>query len=187
MAIEIMLLYTLQILYGYVYGMVGLAIGIFMFGLVLGSALMNRYLGAQSPSQSPSQGFKVLFALDISLASFAATLPWVMGLLQASALYEMAQTILFCLVGVTGVIGGLLFPLAAFVRLNDQTSTARAAAAVDTADHVGAAVGALVTGVVLVPVVGLTGTCMVIALMKMLSSLFVAGAAATKLEPQPSH
>jgi spermidine synthase len=93
--------------------------------------------------------------------------------------------ILFCLVGVTGVIGGLLFPLAAFVRLNDQASAAGAAAAVDTADHVGAAVGALVTGVVLVPVVGLAGTCLVVALMKVLSSLFVVGAVTVRLETEP--
>ncbi len=185
MAIEITLLYTLQILYGYVYGLVGLAIGIFMFGLVLGAALMNKYLGAQSPSQPPPQGFKILFALDISLAMFATTLPWVTGLLQAPALHDVAQMILFCLVGVTGVIGGLLFPLAAFVRLNDQASAAGAAAAVDTADHVGAAVGALVTGVVLVPVVGLAGTCLVVALMKVLSSLFVVGAVTVRLETEP--
>ena len=52
MALEIVLLYTFQSLYGYVYGQVGLVIGVFMFGLVLGSWAMNRRLGRSEPGMA---------------------------------------------------------------------------------------------------------------------------------------
>ncbi|GAH74993.1 unnamed protein product, partial [marine sediment metagenome] len=55
MAVEVVLLYTFQTLYGYVYGMVGLVVGVFMFGLVAGSFLANRRLGriGEDPSRRP--------------------------------------------------------------------------------------------------------------------------------------
>ena len=86
----------------------------------------------------------------------------------------------------SGVLGGLVFPLAAAVALREQASTERVAGAVDAADHIGACAGALVTGVVLVPVLGISGTCLVVATMKVLSSLFVGAAATTPLASSPA-
>jgi spermidine synthase len=186
-AIEISLLYTLQVLHGYVYGIVGLAIGIFMFGLVSGSALMNLRLevlagesrrGEIATSHVYLVGLKTVLALDVSLSVYAAALPLVLDFLRTSAGPIAAQLALFFLLGATGVLGGLLFPVAASIRLNEQAETARAAASIDASDHAGASVGALLTGVALVPIMGVTGTCLVIASMKLLSSLFVAVAAA---------
>jgi spermidine synthase len=186
-AIEISLLYTLQVLYGYVYGIVGLAIGIFMFGLVSGSALMNVRLGVLAEQSWRGKiaashiyrfGFRTVLALDVSLTVYAAVLPMSLDLLRSSAGPVAAQLVLFCLLGATGVLGGLLIPVAASIRFNEQSDTARAAASIDTSDHSGASMGALLTGVALVPIMGVTGTCLVIASIKLLSSLFVAGAAA---------
>jgi len=76
------------------------------------------------------------------------------------------------------VLGGLLFPLAAAVMLEDRCSTGRAAGAVDAADNAGACLGAFVTGILLVPVLGVTGACLAVAGTKALSALLV-GVAAT--------
>ena len=184
MAVEIVLLYTFQVLYGYVYGMVGLVIGIFMFGLVLGSALMNRFLGTRtadrlrhpdSDAHSPRSGLRAMLVLDTSVTAFAIALLGALAFLRASSADLPVQITTFCLVAVVGVLGGLVFPLAASVRLGEGTSTARAAAAVDAADHVGGSLGALATGVALVPILGITGTCLAVAAMKALSALFVTG------------
>jgi spermidine synthase len=177
LAIEIVLLYTLQVLYGYVYGMIGLAIGVFMFGLVIGSAVMNRYVETQPEDGAERHSLTVVVALDVLLVFFAALLPVLLGLLRTFAEFLAAQAALFSLIGVMGVLGGMVIPVAALLRLHDNASTARAASAVDAADHTGAGVGALVTGVILVPVLGISGTCLVVALMKGLSALFLAGAA----------
>ena len=219
MALEIILLYTFQTLYGYVYSMVGLVVGVFMFGLVLGSLAMNRRLrggglihprggglihsrggsptccaAGQSPaalnpgnaalvpgggSGKPGAGLQALAWLDLVMAIFAAGLVIVLGALRGSAADWPIQAATFALVAATGVLGGLVFPLAAAVALEDRPSTARAAGAIDAADCLGACIGGLATGVILVPVLGVSGACWVMAGAKALSALLVGSAAAT--------
>jgi len=82
-------------------------------------------------------------------------------------------------VAVAGILGGLVFPLAAAVALKERdTTTGRTAGAIDAADHLGACVGALATGTLLVPVLGVSGACLVVVAIKALSAVHV-GVAAT--------
>lgn len=186
MALEIVLLYTFQTMYGYVYKMVGVVVGVFMFGLVLGSWAMNRRLRSgengqrgQSPLSSPRPvGLTTLVWLDLAVMVFAASLVLALAALRSVAADWAVQAAIFGLVAVAGVLGGLLFPLAAAVMLEDRRTTGRAAAAVDAADNAGACLGAFVTGILLVPVLGVTGACLAVAGTKALSALLV-GVAAT--------
>ena len=183
MALEMALLYTFQTLYGYVYSMVGLVIGVFMFGLVVGSLLMNRRLGRAAADPSRQPGLGALVALDLALAVFAAGLVLGLGLLRQSLADWPIQVATFVLVGVSGVLGGLVFPLAAAVSLREPgTTTGRAAGAIDAADHAGACLGALAMGTLLVPILGVSGACLVVVAVKALSALVV-GAAATMRGP----
>ena len=171
MALEIVLLYTFQTLYGYVYSMVGLVIGVFMFGLVVGSLAMNRRLGRLRAAGRTGPGLPTVAALDLALAVFAAGLLVGVGLLRRWSADVPVQVVTFALVGVSGLLGGLVFPLAAAVSLREKGSrTGRAAGAIDAADHLGGCVGALVTGTVLVPVLGLAGACLTVVAMKVLSA-----------------
>jgi spermidine synthase len=187
MALEIVLLYTFQTMYGYVYKMVGLVVGVFMFGLVLGSWAMNRRLrsgesGQRGQSSLPSPrpvGLTTLVWLDLAVMVFAAGLVLALAALRSVAADWAVQAGIFGLVAVAGVLGGLLFPLAAAVMLEDRRSTGRAAGAVDAADNAGACLGAFVTGILLVPVLGVTGACLAVAGTKALSALLV-GVAATR-------
>ena len=177
MALEIVLLYTFQTLYGYVYSMVGLVIGVFMFGLVVGSLAMNRRLRRAREAGRPGPGLPTVAALDVALVVFAAGLILGVALLRRWTADVPVQVVTFALVGVSGVLGGLVFPLAAAVALREKGSrTGRAAGAIDVADHVGGCAGALVTGTVLVPILGLTGACVTVIAMKALSA-GLAGAA----------
>ncbi len=185
MAVEIVLLYTFQVLYGYVYGMVGLVIGVFMFGLVVGSLIMNQALlsfARRRPGPAGREGggpgLWAVVGLDGGIMVFAAVLVPVLALLRGSAADWPVQVVIYLLVCVSGVLGGVIFPLASSVWLRDEVDTARAAGAVSAADHLGGSVGALVTGVVLVPVLGIGGTCIIIAMMKGLSGLLAAFGAA---------
>jgi len=213
MALEIVLLYTFQTMYGYVYKMVGLVVGVFMFGLVLGSWAMNRRLRGVATSDAadtggPGQGeppiegchwllatsavrktrlaskpwhppgLRTLAGLDLAVMVFAAALVLALAALRSVAADWAVQAAVFGLVAVAGVLGGLLFPLAAAVMLEDRRTTGRAAGAVDAADNAGACLGAFVTGILLVPVLGVTGACLAVAGTKALSALLV-GVAAT--------
>jgi spermidine synthase len=178
MAVEIVLLYTFQTLYGYVYSMVGLVIGVFMFGLVIGSLAMNRRLRRTAGDPQRQPGLRTVLALDLVITVFAAALVLVLALLRGSLAGWPVQVTTFALVAAAGVLGGLIFPLAAAVWIEDRASTGRAASAVGAADNAGACAGALVTGLALVPVLGISGTCLVIAALKAMSALLVGAARA---------
>ena len=180
LALEIVLLYTFQTLYGYVYSMVGLVIGVFMAGLVLGSLAMNRAIrrAAGRPGAAPP-GLRTVFALDMAMVVFAAALVIVLALLRGAAADWTVQIAMFALVAVAGLLGGLVFPLAASVVLEREAGIARAGGGLYAADNIGACLGAILTGVLLVPILGVTGACLVIAAVKALSAVFVGAAAAT--------
>ncbi|HUU92282.1 MAG TPA: hypothetical protein VM238_13870, partial [Phycisphaerae bacterium] len=179
MALVMVLLHTFQTLYGYVYSMVGLVIGVFMFGLVIGSLVMNRRLGRASRDPSRGPGLRTVVALDLALTVFAAGLVLGLALLRRSAADWPVQVTTFALVAVAGILGGLVFPLAAAVALKERgATTGRAAGAIDAADHLGACVGALATGTVLVPILGVSGACLVVVAIKALSAVQV-GVAST--------
>jgi len=180
MAVEIVLLYTFQTLYGYVYGMVGLVVGVFMFGLVAGSFLANRRLGRIGVARGDRPGLRSLVALDLAVTVFAAGLVLILAALRASSADWPVQLATFGLVAAAGVLGGLVFPLAACVRLGDEPGIARAASVIDAADHIGACAGALVTGIALVPILGISGTLLVVVMMKALSAALVGAAATTR-------
>jgi predicted membrane-bound spermidine synthase len=76
-----------------------------------------------------------------------------------------------------------MFPLAAAVCLRDRAATGRAAGAVDAADNIGACLGAIATGMLLVPILGVSGACLVVAAIKALSALLL-GAATLAREPR---
>jgi len=180
MALEIVLLYTFQTLYGYVYSMVGMVVGVFMFGLVAGSHLANRRLRASDGAGRRPPGLGSLVALDLALVTFASALVLILAGLRSSSADWPVQAATFGLVAVAGLLGGLVFPVAAAVRLAQHEPLQRAAGTIDAADHLGACAGAIVTGVALVPVLGITGTCLAVAAMKALSALALGASAAVR-------
>jgi spermidine synthase len=231
MALEIVLLYTFQSLYGYVYGQVGLVIGVFMFGLVIGSWAMNRRLSRTEqaaadaadmrggygdpprndllvPPQHPMcaaglltrravvlpPGLRSMMWLDVAIALFAAALVVGLAGLRSVAADWVVQAATFALVAVAGVLGGLVFPLAAVILLQGggatgkPAGTGRAAASVDAADNAGACLGAFVTGALLVPILGAGGACLAVAGVKVLSGLLVGLAVTMRpaVSPPPS-
>jgi predicted membrane-bound spermidine synthase len=60
---------------------------------------------------------------------------------------------------------GAAFPLAGRICLSNALNTGRAAARVNAFDHFGACAGSLLTGVVLVPLLGLDSTCVFLAVL----------------------
>jgi spermidine synthase len=173
MALEIVLLFAFQSFYGYVYQRIGLIIAVFMLGLVAGSGWMNRLLRGR-----PGGSVYRMVLIDLLLAGLAAGIPVALaglGRVQhwwaAPAAVEIA---VFGLVAVAGLLGGLAFPLAAALYLRADGGSARAAGDLDAADHGGACLGALGTGLLLVPVLGIGPACGVLAALKLGSAAWLA-------------
>ncbi|MFC1654601.1 fused MFS/spermidine synthase [Myxococcota bacterium] len=159
LALELVLTFSYQSLFGSLYRELGLIVAAFMGGLVLGGVWINRRL-EKRPGTSGFLGVVLLV-----LAVFSAALPWIqlpasLGILPLWA----GQILLLLLVLAAGVGTGVVFPLSSHIAVLSGRSLARTAGSLDAVDHLGAALGAFLTGVILVPVLGRTTTCLLLAL-----------------------
>ena len=159
---ELVLIFTFQNVYGYVYERMGLIIAAFMLGLVAGGAWSNRRdLGETAASRSLSR-------LTLAIMLYSCVLPIVLWLLAHVKIefrwLETSSTVLMILTGLAGFLTGAPFPLASRLHLALGGKAGRAAGLVDSVDHLGAFVGALFTGVLLIPLLGIVQTSLTIAL-----------------------
>ena len=164
LSLELVLLFAFQSLYGYVYQRVGIIVALFMFGLAAG-AMLGR-IGKAPPARLLKLG-----ALDLAIALMLAMTPAVLGwagTLTGRAAW-CAETLIMTQVVAAGLVGGLAFRMCVELYQAGGTGAARTAGAVTAADNVGACLGALLAGVVLVPALGIPATCLFLAGLKLTS------------------
>ncbi|HTY85872.1 MAG TPA: fused MFS/spermidine synthase [Candidatus Acidoferrum sp.] len=170
-ALEFVLLLAFQVLCGSVYHQVGVIVTVFMAGLALGALLANRSRRREeaetdeSALRAPhSAASRRLAFLAIAIAGFAVLLPFLLPWLNrmggsAWSLLAVKGIIALLTLGLAALVG-LQFPLAN--RLEDKGSGV-VASRLYTADFVGAALGALLASTWLIPVLGVTGVCLLTA------------------------
>ena len=154
-ALEVVLLFGFQILYGSVYRQMGLIVTMFMLGLGLGSLGMTRAL--------PRRGRASLAWLLAALALYAACLPLALvglGRLGAEMTPAASQVAVPLLTLLLAVLVGMAFPLAAKL---DFQGVAATASRLYTADYVGACLGALLVSTLLIPLLGVATVCLLTA------------------------
>ncbi len=159
MALEVALLFAFQAIYGYVYHKVGVIIGAFMVGLAVGAILTSRWV-ADRPVKSVNAGLAMVQAVGAGLAlGVGLALPSLWGGSAGWFASPAGATALFpLLTALVGLGVGVQFPLAS-AAWHEGTREARAAAGLYAADLIGASAGALLTGAVLAPLLGIVGTC----------------------------
>ena len=166
MALSIVWLYAFQNLYGYVYQRIGWIVALFMAGLVLGSLTANRLLrDAQCPAEPP-RIWGLLMVIDGLLAGLALTAPLVLKALAAvpgsPSAFAWVECSISVMVILTGLLGGAAFPLSGELQRQLLGRIGPAAGSVVSADHLGACLGALLCGVILVPVFGTVTTAILL-------------------------
>jgi MFS family permease len=162
---SIALVYAFQNCLGVVYDGLAALVGLFMLGLAAGSLGLAHLLDGRRISDRRAliwteAGNLVLAMLLGAAIAFAARL----GTTGAVLVIAVALAL-----GGAGV--GAAFTAAAAV-LRDRV--AMAAGLVDAADCLGAAVGALATGIVALPLFGIPGTALLLGALKVASLLVVA-------------
>ena len=198
MALSIIWLFAFQNLYGYVYQRIGWIIALFMAGLVVGCLLTNRWPARGSGSRRSSGGadrlqrpvntsgarqgwcvpcgsaWRGLILVDLLLAGLAGTIPVLLpalGALQTtSSNLTVVEWCISLLVVATGVLGGAAFPLAGQLQTSALRRTGAAVGSVVAADHAGACLGAVLCGILLVPVFGTATAAVLLAAMKLTSA-----------------
>lgn len=175
MALEIVLIFTFQNLYGYIYQMIGLIVGFFMFGLTLGG-----YCAKRNIEQKNWQDIKPLVIVEILFVVYSVLLPFLIRLINISGggfaekYFALIMPYLYMLlVFGAGFITGLEFPLVSHILIGKQYGSAAVAGWVDATDHLGACGGSLFTGALLLPLVGVYQTCFIIGLLKLSSCIFL--------------
>jgi predicted membrane-bound spermidine synthase len=153
MGLEVLLLLAFQNNHGSLYERIGLLVAMYMLGLGIGGGVVTSSRHAR---RNP-----MVWLIAAELALLLSAL-----ILSRIVLLPMGQIFFYGAVLLTAVFAGAQFPLAAALVPRSEEDVAGAAGLIDWADHLGAMLGAAVTGVLLIPIFGLGATCVVIAALK---------------------
>ena len=185
-ALEIVLLLVFQVLCGSVYYQLGIIVTVFMAGLALGALLANRCLSGRDalprvladrqvgPTMRMDNGGKSLALLAFAIAGYAVLLVFLfpllnhLGDLNASRWFVQAAVALLTLI--LAALVGAQFPLANRLEFD---GTAAGASRLYTADFVGAFLGALLASTLLIPLLGVTGVCLLTAALNLLGGTMI--------------
>jgi spermidine synthase len=176
MSMEVLLVLVFQGLYGYIYTRMGVIVAAFMLGLVVG-APSGRALCRRGARWS----WGGLFIILVALLLVAFAVPRIMLLayrwMGRPVLGVGLEASFYLMVAWLGFLTGAAFPPANMIFTNAGGSLGTASAVTDASDHLGAALGALLIGVVLLPVLGVAGACRLLAVL-MVAALLALGSAA---------
>lgn len=156
MAAQLALLFAYQARVGFMFERVALLNGLFMTGLALGAGL-----GAHVGDRRAVLGLTLVMVLT---AGTMLALPVLLDLLgrETSTLQEPG---FLALSGALGLLTGLGLPLAVAIAHRDLPQVVASGGSTVAADNLGGALGGLITGALMVPLLGISGTARVLALL----------------------
>jgi spermidine synthase len=166
-SIELILLISFQIIYGYVYQATGVVITIFMAGLAAGSYIGHKKI--------KSVDYSRYAGIQFALALYSLFLPFILYLVKDSVDNDAIIYGIFSLLTVlVAFLIGIEFSFAAQLL---KTTISSAASILYSVDLIGSAIGALMISIYVLPLLGITLSCFIVASLCLASALtsFVAG------------
>lgn len=171
MALELVLLVSFQILYGYVYHKIGLIVTAFMLGNILGAHYVNKSI--RSKHVTP----KTLSKFDFALFAYCLVLPAVLlgiSRIQDPILISLsAEVVIPALTLAIGVLVGVEFPIAMKTYLAKSEKTVETAGVLYSVDLFGACIGALLLSVILIPFLGILKVTFFVGFLNLASGLYI--------------
>ena len=164
MLVNLILIFSFQVFYGYLYHQLGLLISIFMAGIALGSIYITRHL------ENIQQDSKLFIKLELAIIIFTYLLA--LGITKLSGSLRYSFLIFIGLFFISGVLMGLEFPLASKIYLKNKQEIGQTAGLLYCADLIGGWLAGLCAGIIFLPILGLFNACIVIVMLK-LSSLIL--------------
>ena len=159
--IELILLLVFQVLFGYVYAVAGIFIMIFMGGLAFGSYYLPGYFKRINR--------KTFNYFQFSIAIFAFVLPGIFILIKNTELNETVLFLIFIvLLTSISVLIGALFSIATKISDQDYGTIASNAYGLDL---IGAATGALLFTIYVIPVLGLVWSVILVGLFNLIIAI----------------
>ncbi|MBI5779311.1 MAG: fused MFS/spermidine synthase [Planctomycetes bacterium] len=202
LSLELILLLAFQNIYGYLYQYIGFMIALFMAGLALGAIISNRLL------RQKTSILHRYWMIHIAITLLS------LGLVYLMALLEITLPVFFIssFIIISGTLTGMAYPILSKTYIqssvhpvrktcsNDENykchsqndmnefsngaSVGQTAGMIDAFDHLGACLGALFTGVLLIPLFGIAQTCLLIALLNLLTMIFIVSSSRSSYNTQ---
>jgi spermidine synthase len=170
MIFNLAIIFTFQTFYGYLYRQIGLLIAVFMFGVALSSFYMTRYL------DRIKRDSHLFLRIEIGIIFFSFLFPFVFSIpshyLEKTALSHLVYPLFLIMSCFSGACIGLQFPLASKMYLalpGKEGTLGHAAGLLYGADLLGGFLGGLFGGILLLPILGLTQSCLLMAMIKISS------------------
>ncbi|MFC1808301.1 hypothetical protein ACFL0T_08085, partial [Candidatus Omnitrophota bacterium] len=151
-ALEIIIILSFQITYGYVYSKVGFLIALFMLGIALGGFIVNRSL-ERIDNHKRWLSLTVLF-----LSSYTLALPSTIKMISMLD-KDIIQFIFYLMALLAGCMTGSQFPLALSILKKEERLTGTVSI-IWGADLLGAAAGTLICSLVTIPILGIYQTAL---------------------------
>jgi len=160
-SIEVILLITFQIIYGYVYQMIGIIIMLFMAGLALGSFYINKKTKIYSVNK--------YLKIQAGIVIYCIILPFILYMLNiVSKNPFLIKGTFLILILLIGSLTGMAYSLSSKIIKKDISSVA---AETYSADLSGSAIGALLLSAFLLPLLGIFEVCFLTGLLNILSGI----------------
>jgi len=171
MIFDLMLIFTFQSIHGYVFSWIGILVASFMAGAACGAMLMAILL------DRIKNCYKFFTRIELAIMCFSIVCPFIV--FAANAYLGSPDTfflfrLLFLVISfISGLLIGSQFPLANKLYLRNSTSLTKTAGLLYSSDLLGGWFGGIIGAVVLLPVLGLVGTCITVGLLKLTSFIVV--------------
>lgn len=159
-SIEVVLLLAFQVLYGYVYLVLGIIVTIFMAGMACGGHFGPRLF------PSPTKGTYAVAQTAIAMLCFVLPLA-LLWMRNNQDIPVVVQSTIFLLTFVLAALVGLEFGVAARLRTGSVQAVASELYGVDL---IGSALGALLVGIYLIPAFGFFATSVIAGLLSIMSA-----------------
>lgn len=171
MALEIALVFLFQSYHGCLYTHMGLLVAAFMAGLVSGAPCGRRLARG-----SGGKAWMFMAGLETGIMALAILIPLAASAGEGSGLWQgYPVALIVVLTMFSGWTVGAEFPLGNRLYRDSGGSAGAAAGVADAADHLGAATGALFMAVILVPILGIAGACLVLGGLKVCGLFLLLG------------
>ena len=172
MMFVLMIIFAFQSIYGYVFSSIGILVASFMAGAAAGAMLITSLL------QQITNYRKLFIKIELAIIGFSIAFPLVFVALPtwlggAESLF-LFMTLFLTISFISGFLTGSQFPLANKLYLTGSKSLSGTAGILYASDLLGGWLGGIVGAVVLLPVLGLTGTCITVGLLKLTSFTVIA-------------
>jgi spermidine synthase len=159
---QIVTLLVFQVLYGYVYYKLGIILTSYMMGLILGGWVITKRL------EKGQVDYGLFIKTQLAIFIYPLFLPVLFLLfsgLKSHVSFWLGSNVIFAFLPVIpGLVGGFQFPLANSLYMRTKgTQISHVAGLTYGLDLFGSCIGAILTSVILIPIIGISMICFLVA------------------------